>query len=324
MPIKQRIHVAIGITTCNRLAGLQRLLNGIESLAFVKVPDVFVSLVVVENGVKRGAEGIMDEFAEKSRYAGCHYVHEPVPGIPFARNAVLTKAVEIGATILAFIDDDEFPERVWLDEGLHAMEGFGADVVAGPVLPVLPAKTAKWLMRGGGFDRDRWPTGTVVANVSGGNALIKLTSPAVAGTRFLEDFPLSGGEDTIFFRLLGSRGARMVWCDSAVVHEEVGEGRATLVATLRRAFRLGGNRPVIEAAVTGCPNSRAIWCAGACGRILLGMGQCIAGTIRGRAGILKGGRMIARGCGVFCAALGYQSQEYEDRHSSTREKELNH
>lgn len=296
-------------------------MTAIEGLIFVKVPNVSVSVIVVENGAKRGAEGVLGAFAERSRAASCHYVHEPVPGIPFARNAVLSKAFEIGAAVLAFIDDDEFPEEDWLDEALHAMDAYGADVVAGPVLPVLPAGTAKWLTRGGGFNRERCPTGMVVANVSGGNVFIRLTSPALVNTRFLDDAPLAGGEDTIFFRLLGSRGARMIWCDSAVVHEEVGEDRATFGAALRRAFRLGGNRPMIEAAVTGRPGSRVIWCAGACGRVLLGAGQCIAGVVGGRAGILKGLRMIARGCGVFCATFGYQYQEYKDRHSSTREKQ---
>lgn len=313
---EKRFHVAIGITTCNRLGGLERLLNGIESLTFVKVSEVVASVVVVENGAKRGAEDLTKAFSKRSPNSGYHYVHEPVPGIPFARNAVLTKANEIGATAVAFIDDDEFPDEFWLDEAVHAMETFDADVVAGPVLPIFPKNTANWLRRGGGFERSRWPTGKLVKNVLGGNVLFKLTTPAVAGKRFLEEFPLSGGEDTIFFRQLRKQGARMVWCDSAIAYEEVGENRATFCWPLWRAYRLGTNTPAIEAAVNVRSGLQVFWCLFALWRINFGLFRCITGIFRGRAGILQGCRMIARGCGVLSGAFGHQFEEYKNRHSS--------
>lgn len=310
----QKDHVVIGITTCNRLSGLQRLLKGIEALRFVKITDIRISVVIVENGLKRGAEEIVNTFGGATEYLGYHYVHESIPGIPFARNAVLSRASELGATILAFIDDDEFPEAVWLDEALDAMNIFGAEVIAGPVLPVFPDNTPKWLVRGGGFHRDRARTGDLVSNVASGNVVFRLSSPKVAGAQFSEAYPLSGGTDTIFFRLLRRRGARMIWCDTAVAYEEVGENRATATAALRRAFRLGANRPIIEATVSGKSCSRFGWCFGGCGRILLGFCQCFSGLFHGRAGAFKGCRMIARGCGVFSGAFGHQFDEYKGRH----------
>src|SRR5690606_31942716 len=86
------------------------------------------------------------------------YRVEERQGIPFARNAVLEAFQEFG-DVLAFVDDDEEVTSSWLSRLLTTWSSTGADVVAGPVLPLFEEEPPSWVVRGGLFNRKRMATG---------------------------------------------------------------------------------------------------------------------------------------------------------------------
>lgn len=143
--------------------------------------------------------------------------------------------------LIAFIDDDEFPDPNWLVEHAHCLERHSADGVLGPVIPHFDFDPPAWLVKSKLCERPRHATGTVISHddMRTGNALIKRRL-------FLEDeFPFDpkwgiiGGGDTDFFERMVERGRRFIWCDEGLVHETVPSERLRLSYYLRRALSRG-------------------------------------------------------------------------------------
>lgn len=84
-----------------------------------------------------------------------HYVVEPRPGLSRARNAALKR--ELGGDIVAWLDDDELADSLWLSELARAFDG-RPDVVAasGVVVPAeLNASAQLWFEQFGGHSKGR-------------------------------------------------------------------------------------------------------------------------------------------------------------------------
>ena len=77
-----------------------------------------------------------------------------------------------------------------------------------------------------------------------------------AGLDFDDRFGLSGGSDTLFTRQLVASGARMVWCDEAVVTDVVPAARATRDWVLRRRLRFGNTTSRVELVLAGSAAAR--------------------------------------------------------------------
>ncbi|MEM9551511.1 MAG: glycosyltransferase [Pseudomonadota bacterium] len=60
------------------------------------------------------------------------YVLEPEPGIPFARNRAAREALETGANLLAFVDDDEIVAPDWLARMVYGYRQGRAVLLGGP------------------------------------------------------------------------------------------------------------------------------------------------------------------------------------------------
>lgn len=228
--------VDVCVATYRRPARLADLL---ASLASQILPSgTSVRVIVVDNDKAGSALDCVSRFAGAAATADMSvtYVAEPTQGISFARNRALTLAT---ADWLAFIDDDERASRDWLARLLETATHHSAEVVFGPVLAILPERCPTWVRKGGFFERPRYETGTPLPFGATNNALVSGTFVRRLGARFSPEYARSGGEDTDFFASLGAKGARMVWCDEAIVSEDVPPERANLAWLLRRHFRSG-------------------------------------------------------------------------------------
>lgn len=232
------MHVAVCIPTFRRPEGLKCLLAGLEKLTFVKAPEPQVSIVVADNNPPCSAAGRPIGTDKDTRWP-VHIEMESRRGVSYARNTAVKAAIESGAEWIAFIDDDEIPEPLWLDELLCAQKAYSADLVAGPVLPDFEDGTPAWVIKGGFFDRPRLKTGTVLSSTRTGNLLVSAHcfngEPA-----FDPNFAKSGGADTLFTIQRAREGRKIVWADEAVVRETVPLRRTTLRYILSRAYA-GGN-----------------------------------------------------------------------------------
>ena len=230
--------VTVAVASYRRPDGLASLLRLLaeQRTAWGGVATV---LVVDNDPEGSAAETVTAAAAAAAGGLTVRYIHETRPGISAARNAALAHVPD---GLVVFVDDDEEPGPGWLHDltACWTAQRDGQGPLAGVVGPVVSrweTTPDPWILAGRFFDRRRLPTGTAV-HVAATNNLL-LDRAVVGSLRFDEAFGLSGGSDTLFTRRLVGGGARMVWCDEAVVTDVVPADRLTRGWVLRRARRMG-------------------------------------------------------------------------------------
>jgi succinoglycan biosynthesis protein ExoM len=309
--------VASCVVTYRRPDGLERALEGLARLRFEKVERPDVHIVVVDNDPKRSASAICEKLAHEIGHP-LEYHAEPRRGISQARNRAVACAAALGADFMAFVDDDEVTEPLWLDELLYAQRKYAADVVGGPVLPYFYEPVPDWIVKGKffeqPFERPRYPTGHLLKLTAGGNVLIRTRIFEEMGEYFDEELGLTGGEDTLFFSRAYEAGYKLVWADDAVAHEWTPASRANARWLLRRAYRLGNGRSLYENQANAGSVARAVRIAKGCGR--LGQGLMLLplsiplSLIVGRQSIMKAMVLVFRGAGMLAGVLRIRFEEY--------------
>jgi len=305
--------VALCVPTHRRPAGLARLLGSLESLVFPDgAPELRV--VVVDNDPDGSAAAVCETLAERSSYP-IAYSREKRRGISHARNAALVAAMGT-SDFVAFLDDDEVPEPEWLSELLRAQRAHAADAVTGPSLSAFVVPPPDWAIAAGFFTRPRWSTGTEVGSGFTGNALFRTAALGEMAELFDERLALTGGEDSEFFQRFARAGYRVVWCDSAIVHDEVPVSCTRLRWILARGFRTGGSETYIQQKLEPGWRTRlrvvlhAGWC------IAKGCALVVAGALRGRATAAAGLRLACFGAGRIAGLAGLQYAEYRTTHGN--------
>jgi glycosyltransferase involved in cell wall biosynthesis len=228
--------ISVQIMTFHRDLGLRRAVRSV--LTQRGVDPAAIEILVVDNSAEGAARPVIDELTAEAREAGyaLRYVHEARPGIAQARNAGIRHA---GADLIAYIDDDEAAETGWLASMLAVLDGFAADAVGGPVLPIFedgrPPNDPFW---GWIFDNDeKVPSGSTYRATGTGNCLFYKSRCCPDDEPFDPALGLTGGSDTRFFSNLSQRGKRVLWCAEGVVHEYVPSARTKLAYGLRRRMQ---------------------------------------------------------------------------------------
>jgi GT2 family glycosyltransferase len=297
--------VCICIATFRRRSELIRLLCSLSKLTFRKSGNVSVRIVIADNDADGSALPTVKEAARYLRIP-ISYEIEPITGVSFARNRTVRMAGE--CDYVAFVDDDEFVEANWLDELLNAQARHNADVILGPVLPAFDYEPPVWMVKGRFFERPRHATGTSIAYGRTGNAMVaKRALDRIPGP-FDPAFALSGAEDTLLFKQLLGFGARIVWCDEAVV-TEVNSASRNALWFLRRAFG-AANAYVFCQRALGVNRAREI-------SALKGLALTAAGTLALIPSLLLGFdktvwafARVAGGLGHLTGALSVRHKRY--------------
>lgn len=223
-----------------------RLAAVLEDLTHqIRVPE---EVVVVDNDAAASARSVVEDRLKKGAPYPIRYAVQPQKNISLTRN----KTVELaGGDWLAFIDDDERAPPLWLSQLMDAAARFEADGVLGPVDPVVPATAPDWIRRGRFYEFPRMATGAVIPpnRLRFGNVLVKGSWLRGTGAPFDPALGLTGGEDGDLLSRLVQQGARIVWCDEAIVHEPVEPSRLSLRWLLRRA--LSGGQDFARHALAG-------------------------------------------------------------------------
>jgi succinoglycan biosynthesis protein ExoM len=302
--------VAICVATYRRPLLLRALLDSLARLEFTPGEAPELHLIVVDNDAAASAHRMTDEVAQSLRWP-VTYLVEPQRNIALARNRGVEAALAWGADLVAFVDDDERVTPAWLATLLAVQREYGADVVHGPVVPCLPHGTPDWLVRGGGFLRQRNTTGSRARSAATGNALVR--------ARLLEEgsaepfdpaFGLSGGSDALFFTRCERSGATIVWADDAVVEEHTIGERTRASWSVRRAFREGNAALFCERAQPSATRQEGRQVLRGFARLALGLGSAVTVPFAGRAGLLRAARHLAYGVGTLSALGGHRYFEY--------------
>lgn len=299
------IHVSICISTFKRPEGLTRLLAGISALEFRKVPPPDIEIIVVDNDAAGSARKICDQ--ARNLFKGTLiYDIEPQQGVSYARNRTVAKASKI-ADFIVFIDDDEVPDVLWLDELLVAQKQYGADVVAGPVHPQFQADSIpKWIEQGEFFAPPSHPTGTVLNAAFTNNVMVKATLVRQLDVVFDPRFAIKGAEDTYFFMRLRKLGAIIIWTNEAIVHESIPSSRTTLGWLLERGFWGWSSYSLFEKELFPSFKHQLLRFIKGIVLIVTGVLASLPGLFLGRHRLYKAVLNIYRGVGTLSGLFGIQ------------------
>jgi succinoglycan biosynthesis protein ExoM len=225
--------VMVCVCTRERPQALARCLPLVLSQ---RLPPAYrLQVVVVDNSLSGNERSTVHEQAGGI----VHYVHEPVAGIPIARNAALREALRLGSSWIVFIDDDCVPTSGWLSRLLEIAVATDADVLQGGLI-----------RHSGDLNTyanppPRSPTPLAVRrcrNAATNNVLLRswiVTEPVAL--RFDIQMRESGGSDGEFFMRADDIGAIIMRTDEAPVLEAWGEERSSPSYLCMRAFRVGAN-----------------------------------------------------------------------------------
>ncbi len=227
--------VTLCIATYRRPERLGALLEDIQ--AQKRAPD---EIVVVDNDATGTAGPVIARQIQNGFPCPIRYEIQPQKNISLTRNRTVDLAT---GDWLAFIDDDERVPAVWLSQMLDAAAKFVADGVLGPVDPVVPPTAPVWIRQGRFYEFPRMPSGTVIPpnRLRFGNVLLRAAWLRQGDHRFDPDYGLTGGEDGDLLSRLVQHGARIVWCDEALVQEPIEPVRLSLRWILKRALSGGQN-----------------------------------------------------------------------------------
>jgi len=234
---QNRCHISVCICSYKRPELLAKLLTSLEDQDSTGI--FTYSVVVVDNDQMGSAEKTVEDFRMRSSISISYHI-EQEQNIALARNKAVANA---NSDFIAFIDDDELPEKTWLVSLYMTCIDYHADGVLGPVVPYYEVDAPEWVVRGKFFERPSHRTGEVLhwINTRTGNVLLRRGIFDNGENLFMEQFG-RGGEDTDFFRRMIGKGFRFVWCEEAPVYEAVTAQRCRRSFLLRRAL-LRGRQP---------------------------------------------------------------------------------
>lgn len=307
--------IALCICTYNRPEGLRALLAALDKQRLETITDEEVQIVVIDNSRDASAAAVCSTYAQQGRFKAKH-IHEPRKGLATARNAALTSAVDLGASYLVFVDDDELPEPLWLEPLVQTIERLNCAAAVGPVLPIFESQPSAWLPTQA-YATDRQSDGPFLDDGYTGNTIIRISAVKAHGLRFDGRFSSMGGEDTIFFRRLLDLGEKIARAERAIVHEVVPAYRMSPYWLWRRWYRTG----FIEAHL-GAHDPASI--AGRASNFARGVLRLSAGAVRILGATLFWGwrkpqavtasfYTACRGAGLIASAFGLGYSEYTHR-----------
>ena len=189
-------HICICICTFQRPELLRRLLDRLCELP--DATDEFtLSCVVLDNDEARSAAGVA-KVVQDSRKLLLEYECEVERNFAVVRNRVVSSA---RGEFIAFIDDDEIPEKDWLRRLFATTKQYGCDGALGPVRPYFESPPPVWLERSRLCHRPVHPTGMLLdwRQTRTGNVLLRRDIFEPGGIWF-DPVYRTGGEDVDFFK----------------------------------------------------------------------------------------------------------------------------
>ena len=305
----------VAIPTFRRPESLAALLRGIARQT--RPPAGVIEVAVFDNDAAPTARAAVAAVAPGFPFR-LEYVHVAEPGLASVRNAILAHARD-RFDYLAMIDDDECPQMQWLVELLRVRVATGADVVVGPVPPLLPEDAPRWLRDGRFLELPTAPDAASIDFAYSGNCLLDVAAVERRAVVFDRALDFAGGEDLLFFRTLLARGARFAFAARAVAFETLGPERLRANYVLALNFRRGNTLAQCDRRVMPSFAGGARRAAKACGRIALGALTLLPlSLVRGRRGALDALCSIARGLGALCGLAGHTHQAYRRDHADAR------
>jgi len=318
MTSRTDLNVAICVCTHNRAEVLKRLLLHLRDIDLNGYNPACVELIVIDNNPNSATRDICEQTGQ-SLPIRVHYTTEPVPGITYARNRAVAVALERGAELVAFIDDDDIPHPDWLTQLLDRQRATGADLVFGSW--ILDEQMPDWARDSGIF---RSPTKTKQDKKGGRYGLPDCASTCnllvgkdillrvgAAGPIFSHAFCNSGGEDKDFFIRAHHLGAQLASAEHSFIHRIHGPSRYTAKGLIRRGFKNGCSQ-VNMARYHGDSSRRLKLLATALTKLVISL-IILPFTLFSRAKFMHSLYRVAKASGVLFTTVTGRSFKYYSR-----------
>jgi succinoglycan biosynthesis protein ExoM len=305
--------VSVCIASYQRPEGLKRLLLGLNQLEFLKSDTPDIEVIVIDNDQTGSAHPVCVQIEGKFRWSLKYYI-ESQRGISYARNRAVA-SVSQQSSFVAFIDDDEVPDKSWLDELLSVQKNYDADVVTGPVMPhFIKSDVPTWVTKGGFFEPRRYPTGHSLEVAYTNNVLVRLNILRKIDTVFDERFALTGGEDSHLFMRLYRAGYKFIWANEALVHEWIPQTRTSIKWVLERGYFGWSAHSICERELY--PSIAVICIRVVKGIALITKGLCLMfpSVFLGQHALIKALLNVYRGIGTLAGVIGVRYQAYKVTH----------
>jgi succinoglycan biosynthesis protein ExoM len=306
--------VSICIITFQRPEGLQALLEHLAHLTFEKVSPPLVEVIVIDNEVNPDIHQLCHRLAAQFSLSLTYDV-ETQRGISYARNKAVS-CVDETIDFIAFIDDDEWPHPAWLDELLSVQQLYSADVVAGPVLPILQDSVPDWIVSGQFFERPRHSSGTSLKGAATNNVLVRASLLRTMEKVFDDRWALSGGEDWHLFKRLYHAGCSMVWSNDAVVYEAVPASRTTLKWLLQRSYSHGNTESLCEIMLNPSFKTYGVCLFRGARRLIKGILWMPFCLLSKKQILNRNLKYLAHSLGLIAGVMGKNYEEYKQIHQT--------
>lgn len=303
------VKVAICVPTYKRPLFLCDTLLSIEN----RLPGDFESFVLVaDNDPAFSARSTVVPFMEREQ--GILLIHQPTRGLATVRNTLVAEATKMGATLIAFVDDDQLAAPDWLNRLVCTARETKADAVVGRWIPRYEDGVPEWVKRSGYWDQPARETGTIARKFGTGNVLLRLDAVNSVPGLFDERLNLVGGEDGHFFVRFHQLGFRSVWCNDSVVEERIPPSRTTAKWIISREYRYGTNTGFIVRTVSPSPRLFAYRMLTAAGYAAVFALASIVSLPFGKARWVPNAARVARGVGLLAGLFGGMHREYATVH----------
>lgn len=299
--------LSICIATYKRPHGLEQLLTSLNQLKFHLQPPPTVEVLVADNDAAGSARAICDAIRPQFRWPLVYEV-EPQQGVSFARNRSVAMASP-STEFIVFIDDDEFPDPLWLDQLLTVQHTYQADVVTGPVLPKFEANPIpSWILEGGFFDPPQRDTGTALHIAYTHNALVRADCLRHLEPLFDPAFALRGSEDAHLFMRLFHQGATFIWAQEAVVYETIPVSRTQLKWLLDRNFYGWSSHSLLEKSFYPSLPTQSLRFAKGALLLSAGLAATPLSLLAGKLATARALILLYRGLGTLAGLFGTQGR----------------
>lgn len=231
-------YVVIAVCTCLRPKMLKNSLLSVNEITFPE--NIKVEVLVVDNDKEQSAKGIVDELKQTLK-CPTHYFVEENRGIAYARNRVLTEAVNLGASHILFFDDDELLTE---DVLVRHIEMYNktpdAYIVSGPTISKFEDSYPTYIKKHMVFKQSTTKkTGLKRDRCASGNVFFPTNMTKDHDLVFDTKYVFMGGEDGDFFNRASKLGFNIVWCNEAVIEEVVPPARANIPYILKKCYYNG-------------------------------------------------------------------------------------
>jgi glycosyltransferase involved in cell wall biosynthesis len=276
------------------------------------LPDVEVFVADNDPAGRQGLS-VAEELAPRFRFPLTGTIVDQ-PGISAVRNAILEEARDRNVDFIAMIDDDETASPEWIANLLTMQQQTSAGIVGGPVHYSFVSTPHQSVINSGEFQTMLRPSGKTLPLKGSGNFLVSAHSLSKVGwPAFDNDFGLTGGEDSEWFKRLARLGLSFAWATNALTTEMVPPERTTEQWILQRAYRCGNCN--VRVAMKHWPSHDLV---GKLGRMALTLGSApiLAPLLlvpKRRLWLLRAWWTAA---GSAAAIMGRDFPEYADRHSA--------